>query len=465
MVASIVMFVTNSRLFQTEPIIKFKSISPMAQDRNDRGVMSKNNTIQGQPTSRIAIVPSQSLKSVDNVVFSTSPTIMNNSSENEIHTTCAKKIKGMNISDSDIQRELNLTNSVLEPDSNFTSLNCTRFTADRGYKYKPVTKEEQDFPLAFGILMYSSAHQVEQLLRTIYRPHNIYCIHVDRKSPAVLHRAMESISGCFDNVFISSRLEKVIYASVSQIHAEMNCQRDVLKRNKKWKYFIYLTGQEFPLKTNLEIVQILTEFHDLNDIDILKRTPLLDVNYKFRIEKGGMHRTGHMKTEPCPIKTIKKGIVHTALSRKFVEFLHTSVIAKRFLEWLIDTHGSDEYFFYSLAYLPEAPGGPGQVNLTHSIKALSRLMVWKHHNATQCNGQYVRNICIFSWRDLAWLVTQPHLFANKFNVQYDSLVLKCLEEIINYRTFHPKPVNITLYQEYVNTRTWLDYGKPQPWLL
>ncbi|XP_077870454.1 beta-1,3-galactosyl-O-glycosyl-glycoprotein beta-1,6-N-acetylglucosaminyltransferase 3-like [Saccoglossus kowalevskii] len=431
----------------------------MAQDRNARGVMSKNNTIQGQPTSRIAIVPSQSQKSLDNVIFSTSPTIMNN----EIHMTCAKIIEGMNISDSDIQTQLNITTSVLEPDSNFTSLNCTRFTADRGYKYKPVTKEEQDFPLAFGILIYSSTHQFEQLLRTIYRPHNIYCIHMDSKSSAVLHRAMESISGCFDNVFISSRLEKVVYGSVSMIYAEMNCQKDALKRNTKWKYFIYLTGQEFPLKTNLEIVQILKEFQGQNDIDILSRTPLLRVSYRYTFANGGMHRTDQKKTEPCPIKIIKKGLVHTALSRKFVEFVHTSVVAKRFLEWLNDTYVPDEYFVYSLAYLPEAPGGPGQVNLTHSIRVLSRLVVWKHHNATQCNGQYVRNICIFSWRDLAWLVTQPHLFANKFNVQYDSLVLKCLEEIINYRTFHPKPVNITLYQEYVNTRTWRDYGKPQPW--
>ena len=37
------------------------------------------------------------------------------------------------------------------------------------------------------------------------------------------------------------------------------------EKRKKWKYFINLTGQEFPLKTNYEIVQILKAYKGANN--------------------------------------------------------------------------------------------------------------------------------------------------------------------------------------------------------
>ena len=43
----------------------------------------------------------------------------------------------------------------------------------------PVTDWEENFPLAFGILIYKHFEQFEQLLRMMYRPYNFYCIHVD----------------------------------------------------------------------------------------------------------------------------------------------------------------------------------------------------------------------------------------------------------------------------------------------
>ena len=39
-----------------------------------------------------------------------------------------------------------------------------------------------------------------------------------------------------------------------------------LKHPTEWRYFINLTGQEFPLKTNKELVRILSHYHGANDI-------------------------------------------------------------------------------------------------------------------------------------------------------------------------------------------------------
>ena len=51
--------------------------------------------------------------------------------------------------------------------------------------------------------------QVERLLRAIYMPQNVYCIHIDSKSPDNVQHSAAAIANCFDNVFIASRQESV----------------------------------------------------------------------------------------------------------------------------------------------------------------------------------------------------------------------------------------------------------------
>ena len=42
--------------------------------------------------------------------------------------------------------------------------------------------------------------------------------------------------------------------------------KDLWKRYKNWKYFINLTGQEFPLRTNNELVEILKTYKGTADV-------------------------------------------------------------------------------------------------------------------------------------------------------------------------------------------------------
>ena len=48
-------------------------------------------------------------------------------------------------------------------------------------EFDSVSQEERDFPLAFTIQTYTDARNLELQLKTIFRPHNSYCIHVDLK--------------------------------------------------------------------------------------------------------------------------------------------------------------------------------------------------------------------------------------------------------------------------------------------
>lgn len=158
---------------------------------------------------------------------------------------------------------------------------CDKFKRDRGYILVPLSVEEQDYPLAFSIAMYRDFEQTERLLRALYQPQNIYCIHVDTKSPLLLHRTVRQLASCFHNVFLPSHQDKVKWGDLSVITPEMNCMRDFVRYYRgQFNYFINLAGQEFPLRTNREFVQIAKIFNGSNDI-AGSRSRFVNVRSKF----------------------------------------------------------------------------------------------------------------------------------------------------------------------------------------
>ncbi|PVD19237.1 hypothetical protein C0Q70_19723 [Pomacea canaliculata] len=132
--------------------------------------------------------------------------------------------------------------------------------------FSTVSQEETGFPLAFSLLVYRDVDQVVRLLRAIYRPHNLYCVHVDRKSNEALQASLRMVIACLPNVLLVPRAINVTWGSVTTLEPELECMRLLWKQRVKWRYFINLTGQEFPLKTNKELVHILKTFRGANDI-------------------------------------------------------------------------------------------------------------------------------------------------------------------------------------------------------
>lgn len=119
--------------------------------------------------------------------------------------------------------------------------------------------------------------QVWRLLRAIYRPHNYYCIHMDKKSPQLYKKWLNrKISGCIPSevagniIFIDPI--PVHHSYMSVLDADLACMRalwqlpskDPASKTPPWKYLINLTGQEFPLKNNLELTRILRVLNNAN---------------------------------------------------------------------------------------------------------------------------------------------------------------------------------------------------------
>ncbi|XP_025105616.1 beta-1,3-galactosyl-O-glycosyl-glycoprotein beta-1,6-N-acetylglucosaminyltransferase-like [Pomacea canaliculata] len=303
--------------------------------------------------------------------------------------------------------------------------NCSVFRKENGFIMSSLTREERKFPIAYSILVFKDAYQVVKLLQVIYRPQNVYCLHVDNKSDTSFHDTMAAIVNCFDNVFLTSRRVEVLWGRFTVLEPELICMKD-LWAFKKWKYFINLTGQEFPLKTNLEIVRILTAYNGANDIE-------------GTVERANKGRWASAGPPPHGIVPVK-GSVHIAVNRDFVDYVLHSPVAQDFLNWTQRVFIPDEAFFSTLNHNPQlgirgSYKGPPETDAL--IKPfLTRFKNWGTHLfGYKCaGGLRVRQVCILSTGDLPLLDTRPEMFANKFYQDYSRVALECLHERLYNRT-------------------------------
>jgi len=82
---------------------------------------------------------------------------------------------------------------------------CKNVTA-KNFVHPPVTKEEQQFPIAFGFAIYKETRLLERILQAINMPNNVYCVHIDTKSSEVFRRAIQTMIRCLPNVYLCKKL-------------------------------------------------------------------------------------------------------------------------------------------------------------------------------------------------------------------------------------------------------------------
>ncbi|CAF0812376.1 unnamed protein product [Brachionus calyciflorus] len=339
---------------------------------------------------------------------------------------------------------------------------CKLFRELRGYDSYKITSFEKTFPIAFTILTYDNVEQFERLLRAIYRPQNVYCIHIDSKSPPLFHEAVKSIVQCFNNVFVSTKLERVVYAGFSRLKADINCMHDLISPNYEhaylreknitsdWKYLLNMASSEFPLRTNYELARILQMFNGANDIEVITNMPMVRIQYSWKPKRKPnttyeyMVRTKRLKA-PIPHNyTIVKGLAYCSFSRKFIEYVLSNTYARNLLKWSEDTYSPDEWYWATLNYNTQfnPPGGFKDPKRT-AIPTKARYIGWK--NSYKCMGELRHNLCVFSIEDLPELVTRNEFFLNKFLLQYDPISYQCMEEWLNSKISLYQTVNIINY--------------------
>uniref|UniRef100_A0A8B9QWH4 Beta-1,3-galactosyl-O-glycosyl-glycoprotein beta-1,6-N-acetylglucosaminyltransferase 3 n=1 Tax=Anas platyrhynchos TaxID=8839 RepID=A0A8B9QWH4_ANAPL len=292
---------------------------------------------------------------------------------------------------------------------------CSSFKETRRFLEFPLSEEEAAFPIAYSIVIHNKIEMFERLLRSIYAPQNVYCIHVDSKSPAAFQEAVRAIAACFPNVFVASRLERVVYASWSRLQADLNCMQDLLQSPVPWRYVLNTCGTDFPIKTNAEMVRALQLLQGQNSMESEKPSSYKQLRWKYHHEVGEAISQTATEKQPSPLSSpMFTGSAYVAVTR--------------FLEWAKDTYSPDEHVWATLTRVPGVPGA-----LPHNDKfelsdmnALPRLVKWQYLEGDTskgapyppCTGRYQR---------------AHHLLANKFDPQVDDAAIQCLEEHLRHR--------------------------------
>ncbi|KAK3539515.1 hypothetical protein QTP70_009491 [Hemibagrus guttatus] len=320
---------------------------------------------------------------------------------------------------------------------------CETFLRTRKYLPFPLSEEEEAFPVAYSIVVHHKVQNFERLLRSIYSPQNFYCIHVDKKAPQSTITAIGAIVSCIDNVFLASKTEEVVYASWSRVQADINCMKDLYKVSSSWKYFINLCGQDFPIKTNLELVHALKALGGANSLETQITPPNKVYRWKKRHQliNDRIQTTDQDKSPPPFGIKIFTGGAYIVVSRDFVRYVLEDPKAQVLMSWLNDTYSPDEFIWATVQRIPGVPGflrAHSKYDIT-DIYSISRVIKWAAHEGAldavypACQGIHIRDICVYGAGDLQWIVNQHHLFANKFDTDFDPIAIRCLEKYLRHK--------------------------------
>ncbi|XP_062040495.1 N-acetyllactosaminide beta-1,6-N-acetylglucosaminyl-transferase isoform X1 [Lepus europaeus] len=317
---------------------------------------------------------------------------------------------------------------------------CQQYLMHNHYIMQPLSREEAEFPLAYVMVMHKDFDTFERLFRAVYMPQNVYCVHVDDRAPAALTDLVGKLLDCFANAFMASKRESVVYAGISRLQADLNCLQDLVASHVPWKYTINTCGQDFPLKTNREIVQYLKGFKGKNITPgglppppIIRRTKYMHLEQNYRWFSF-MLWTWRRKAPAPHNLTIYFGSAYVALTREFANFVLQNPRAIDLFEWSKDTYSPDEHFWVTLNSIPDVPGSMPNASWTGNLRAVKWSDMEDKHGG--CHGHYVHGICIYGNGDLKWLMNSQSLFANKFELNTYPLTVECLELRLRERTLN-----------------------------
>ncbi|XP_032378616.1 beta-1,3-galactosyl-O-glycosyl-glycoprotein beta-1,6-N-acetylglucosaminyltransferase 3 [Etheostoma spectabile] len=325
---------------------------------------------------------------------------------------------------------------------------CSSYIENRGFITAPLSQEEKDFPIAYSMVIHENIEMFERLLRAVYTPQNIYCVHVDQKSSEEFLKAVEAIVSCFSNVFIASKLETVVYASWSRVQADLNCMKDLLNSHVQWRYLLNTCGTDFPIKTNGEMVQALKALHGRNSMESEATNDYKKSRWQYHFNVTDTVIRTDVRKSPPPISSpMFAGNAYIVVTRAFVEHVMQDREVQQLLEWERDTYSPDEHFWATLQRMPSVPGSmPANIKYdTSDMQALARAVKWSYLEGDMengapyypCTGIYRRAVCVYGAGDLPWLLRQQHLFANKFDPEVDDIAIRCMESILRFKALNP----------------------------
>lgn len=280
--------------------------------------------------------------------------------------------------------------------------------------------------IAYLILVHRLPNQFKRLFTAIYETDNYYLIHIDKKANDKIGQEIQSFLASYPNVFIL-KSEAVVWGGYSMVQAELDGMKYLLDIDARWDYFINLSGQDYPLKSQKIIRKFLTENKGKSYLKIadqkLKRPETMN-----RIENHFEESDGKLSDITHKRDYLKNVIPYIGgqwmiLTRTCCEFICNSNEVKKFEDYYVNTLIADESFFQTVLMNTSFDGV--------LIDDDKRAIIWIP------DGNIKLRPKTFTKDDFEYLNLGENLFARKFDDNVDSDIIDIMKS--NYHL----PLNLT----------------------
>ncbi len=287
----------------------------------------------------------------------------------------------------------------------------------QGQLKRPVLQPRK-MSIAYLVLVHRFPEQFKRLFRAIYHPNNHYLISVDQKSGSEFFTDIEVFLKDFPNAYIIES-GKVIWGGYSMVQSELEGMKHLLALDLNWDFFINLSGQDFPLKTQAQIYDFLGRNRKRNFLKVANQATVRPDTMN-RIENH-FHETdtGVSSTHKRPFL---KGVTSyiggqwMILTRDCCEFICNSGEARKFEDFYRHTLIPDESFFQTVLMNTSFSG--------EIVDDDKRAIIWIPEGDIKLRPK------TFTKTDLKFLLKGDNLFARKFDEVVDEEILCLLESTL-----------------------------------
>lgn len=291
--------------------------------------------------------------------------------------------------------------------------------------------------IAYFILVHRYPNQFKRLFKAIYDPRNHYLVHVDKKADTDLRKQVQSFLADFPNSHLL-KSQNVVWGGYSMVEAELRGMKKLLNLSTKWDFFINLSGQDFPLKSQTAIRSFLKENFGKSFIKIVDQVKMrpntLNRIQNYFIESDGGFLGTPFKRPFLTNVTPYIGGQWKILSRNCCEFICSSPKVAKFRKFYRHTLIPDEGFFQTVL-----------MNTNYTGKIVNddkRAIIWvpdmgsklrsKNFTANStksliASGKIKLRPKTFTAKDFSSLLASNALFARKFDETVDVTILELLE--------------------------------------
>jgi len=297
--------------------------------------------------------------------------------------------------------------------------------------------------LAYIITAHKNPGQLARLVERLNTEGASFLVHVDKRTDAGTYASMVNGLRHLPNVwFLQKRFTCHYMTLFSAVQAVVRGMNELFQRGTPFDYLVYLTGQDYPIKTNEQIEAVLAK---ANGCSYLSYWPLpyegthpaggRTIQNASRIECWHLHVFGRYLRVPLRKRSGLARVVNLLLpkKRKFPAGFKAYggwaywCLAQRHVEYLhnfVQLHPSFVRFFRLVKSADEVCFQTILLNSPFKDQIINDDLRYVDWSTEDCHPK------LLSRDDISRLIDSPKLFARKFDSQVDETVLDLIDEQI-----------------------------------